>query len=283
MIETTTSFAGLCVKFISDSEVKVPPKFRPYISGGEPDITINVTVGDLPEEKGEKLFENDVHVLLETEDGLMYYSSINYMPQNTFEKYACFVKGKKSADLIVTKKAYISISMLLNAIDVPSLLLEKGKVMFHCSCIEYKGKAVLFTAPSGTGKSTQAELWTQNVQAEVINGDRMALGTENGVLTAFGTPFNGTSGICIKKNLPVAAIVCLKQGKTNEIEKLSGMQAYIRLYEGVSFYAEFEELEEKVFEILSSALTTPIYELSCKPDKCAVDLLKARLDSEVYS
>ena len=40
---------------------------------------------------------------------------------------------------------------------------------------QYKGKAIAFSGPSGVGKSTQAEIWKQCFQADILNGDRALL------------------------------------------------------------------------------------------------------------
>ena len=38
-------------------------------------------------------------------------------------------------------------------------LVKKDSMVLHCAYVEYKGEAVLFSAPSETGKTTQANLW----------------------------------------------------------------------------------------------------------------------------
>ncbi len=70
--------------------------------------------------------------------------------------------------------------------------------------------AVLFTAPSGTGKSTQAELWRKHRGASIINGDCTLIAEDDGVFTAFGFPFSGTSGIFENRKAPIAAVVYLR-------------------------------------------------------------------------
>ena len=57
------------------------------------------------------------------------------------------------------------------------------------SFIRWQGRGILFSAPSGTGKSTQANLWVQHQGAEVINGDRAALRQVGGRWQAFGLPY----------------------------------------------------------------------------------------------
>lgn len=54
-------------------------------------------------------------------------------------------------------------------------MLQKDSFILHSAYIRHRGRAILFSAPSGTGKSTQASLWAQYAGAEIINGDRALL------------------------------------------------------------------------------------------------------------
>ena len=104
------------------------------------------------------------------------------------------------------------------------LLLHFRAMAFHASFIEYAGQAILFTAASGTGKSTQAELWRVHRGAEVLNGDKAAVKLE-GTPLACGLPFCGTSGICVNRDVPLRAVVVLSQGPDNTVSRLSPSQA----------------------------------------------------------
>ena len=45
-----------------------------------------------------------------------------------------------------------------------SELLRWNGIMLHASCVEKDGFAYLFSAPSGTGKSTHTHLWLENLK-----------------------------------------------------------------------------------------------------------------------
>ena len=60
-------------------------------------------------------------------------------------------------------------------VALPQLLLPFRALVFHASYVGCDGGAMLFTAPSGTGKSTQAELWRVHRGARVLNGDKAAV------------------------------------------------------------------------------------------------------------
>ena len=95
-------------------------------------------------------------------------------------------------------------------------------LMLHSSCIMYEGKAYLFTAHSGTGKSTHTALWKNMFGDKVtyINDDKPLLRKINGVWTAFGNPWSGKTDLNTNISAPVGAIVFLNRGEENKIRKL---------------------------------------------------------------
>lgn len=72
-------------------------------------------------------------------------------------------------------------------------LIEWDVVLFHGSALALDGKAYLFTAPSGTGKSTHAALWRQvfGTRVTMINDDKPLLRFAPEGVTVFGTPWAG--------------------------------------------------------------------------------------------
>lgn len=174
--------------------------------------------------------------------------------------------------------AGVSAKTVLNVMQAEHLVARAGGFVFHSAYIEWQGQAILFTAPSGTGKSTQAELWRECRGAEVINGDRSAVRvTETGV-TASGVPFAGSSQICKNKTLPLAAIVYLAQAPETSIRKLRGFEAFRRIWEGISINAWDREDVELVSEATRKvAQTVPVYYLPCTPDESAVIALERAL------
>ena len=92
-------------------------------------------------------------------------------------------------------------------------MLQKDSFILHSAYIRHRGRAILFSAPSGTGKSTQASLWAQYAGAEIINGDRALLQKVQDCWMARGWPVCGTSGICQNADARLSAVVLLRQAK----------------------------------------------------------------------
>lgn len=167
-----------------------------------------------------------------------------------------------------------------SSISLAQLMLAKNAFFLHSSFIDVGGKAILFSAASGVGKSTQASLWQKHRDAEIINGDKSGVLVENGVY-ACGVPFCGTSGICQNRILPLGAIVLLSQAKTNTVKRLTGVDALQGVLQNVhlDWLAPGERLKciDLITELLSSV---PVFSLECTPDEEAVITLERLLKEE---
>lgn len=171
--------------------------------------------------------------------------------------------------------------LLLRWLELPRLLLARNAVFLHASYVAYQGKAILFTAPKQTGKSTQAALWEQYRGAEPINGDRALLCRRDGVWRAYGSPFCGSSNLCKNRTLELAAIVILRQGPENVIERANAKQILLSFLEGVTYDVNDRNAMEAVLDLAQQiSAQVPFYFLSCLPDEGAVSCLHERLKSE---
>lgn len=176
----------------------------------------------------------------------------------------------------------VSARLVLNGLDVEHLVSSSGGVILHASYIGCQGKAILFTAPSETGKSTQAELWKTHRGANIINGDRTALILEEGTVSAAGLPFAGSSGYCENRTLPLGAVVYLKQAPRTSIRPLTGREAFRRVWEGCCVNSWNRSDVESAVSMVERILgQVPVYELACTPDESAVKALEAQLRKQV--
>ena len=170
---------------------------------------------------------------------------------------------------------------LLDAANLEHMLTALGAVSLHSSFITHFGQAILFSAPSGTGKSTQAALWEQYAHAEQINGDRSVIRCVDGVWTAFGFPFAGSSGIYKNKSAPIRAIVVLRQAKDNTIERLGASEAFRLLYSETAIQRWNTQGHAAAVDLLIRlSAAVPVYRLCCTPDARAVALLQQTLSSQ---
>lgn len=163
------------------------------------------------------------------------------------------------------------------------LLLYFRTLTFHASYIGHEGRGILFTAASGTGKSTQAELWSAHRGAQVINGDKAAIRLD-GEPMAHSLPFCGTSGICENISLPLKAVVVLSQAPQNTVRRLGPSEAVAALCPNVFVdQAIPEEWQMALNLLLDLVAAVPVYALACTPDVRAVEALEAAMTHETQT
>lgn len=154
----------------------------------------------------------------------------------------------------------------------------RGFLILHCAYLYYRDKAILFSAPSGVGKSTQAELWQKYRSASIMNGDRALLGKSGTVWSAYGWPVCGSSEICHNQTAPIRAIVMLSQGKTNQIRRFTPIQAFSEIYGQITVNRWDSQSVKQTADQLEDLVTgIPVYHLSCTISEEAVDCLHRML------
>ncbi len=158
----------------------------------------------------------------------------------------------------------------------------RSATVLHSAAVSYKGQAVLFSAPSETGKSTHAGLWKKVFEDDVtlFNDDTPVIRVENDTLFACGTPWSGKTEINENFAYPLKGIVFLRQAKENEIRKLSTVEAVVKLLNETK-KPVFEELMDKHMEFIQTIITKiPIYELGCTISDEAPKLVRDTLFKE---
>ncbi len=161
-------------------------------------------------------------------------------------------------------------------------LLYYQAFLLHSSFISWQNNGILFTAPSGTGKSTQADLWKKYEDADIYNGDRTIIRKIDGKYYGFGSPYAGSSGIYRNESAPIKAIIVIEQGPDNVIRRLRGREAFLPLFRETLMNTWNKEYMEKMTDLLmDAACQIPVYHLSCRPDQDAVDTVKNEILKEL--
>ena len=167
---------------------------------------------------------------------------------------------------------------LLNHLGLEKTMSEHGRLLLHASFIETEQGAVLFSAPSGTGKSTQAELWRQYRDATIVNGDRAGIWHGEEGWMAGGVPWCGTSGISLNRVMPLRTVVILRQNSENRIEKPLFSACLKSLMEQTTINPWNKEMYLRAQnELIDLCQNVPVYCLHCRPDEEAVDVLSREL------
>lgn len=176
---------------------------------------------------------------------------------------------------ILSPTSTFQMEHVLSGMMMESRLLANDRLILHASVIRQKNHVILFSAPSGTGKSTQAELWRQYADAEILNGDRVLIRCDGDELLACGLPFAGTSAICKDFSHPIRAIVVLRQGTENRAEAMPPMDALKCLLSQISLQRWNQRDLEAAIRLTERLIAElPIYRFSCLPEKSAVEYLQ---------
>lgn len=166
--------------------------------------------------------------------------------------------------------------------NIEQIFLKFNTFVLHSSQIQVfqKGRkqGLAFTAPSGTGKSTQADLWKCEQGALVVNGDRSAIRKTDCGWKIYGIPMSGSSEIFYNEISDLKAVVVLRQAFENRIEKIEGRQAFQFLYSECSINYWNENYVNKMFQLLTELIEEiPIYLFCCTKEKDAVHYLYSEL------
>ena len=153
-------------------------------------------------------------------------------------------------------------------------MIEYDTVLFHGSCIAVDGIGYLFTAKSGTGKSTHTRLWREyfGEQAVMVNDDKPLLHiTEKGV-TVYGTPYNGKHRLGNNISVPLKTICILTRSTVNHIEPINAKQAYPIMLQQVYRPGDVVKITKTLSLIDMLAESIKFYRLGCNMDISAAKI-----------
>ena len=153
--------------------------------------------------------------------------------------------------------------------EIAHRLPSYGAFLFHAAVIDYKGEAVAFTAPSGTGKSTHIKNWKRafGVDVGIVNGDKPILRFEgDGTLFAYGSPWAGKEGWNRNVGRPLRALVFLERGSKNTIRPLAPSDAVLPVMNQILLESDPETVEATLALADKMLSTVKLYRLACTPD-----------------
>ena len=147
-------------------------------------------------------------------------------------------------------------------------LFDHDILLCHGSTVAVDGKAYLFTAKCGTGKSTHTRLWREvfGNRAVMVNDDKPFLKlTPSGVL-ACGAPWSGKHGLDTNITLPLGGICILERGTENVLHPMSPAEALPRLLHET--YCPQDPAKALRFHMLVEQLanTVPLWHMTCTKD-----------------
>lgn len=146
-------------------------------------------------------------------------------------------------------------------------MLDFGGFCLHSSAVALDGRAVLFSGPCGTGKSTHTNLWQQYFgtdHAVIINDDKPVLRMANDIFYAHGTPWSGKSTLNTNIRVPLASVVFLHQAKENHIRRMTNKEAVQMLvYQSMKPCSDRNRMDSLLMGIDELLKRIPVYRMEC--------------------
>lgn len=286
--QKTVSIAGIRILVESEKPFEWSQRCEPFeVPNGEADVYMSLCEET---ECPDKVFSDENRVA-ELENGAIFqngdtFTRVRYVGRNgdRLGWYLIWKKGDPfsfALHLAACTEERNSINPL-SYVDLTTFLTDFRTLVLHSSVIDYRGRGIVFTAPSGTGKSTQADLWEKYRQSETINGDRSLIRKTESGYRVYGSPYAGSSHIYKNCAVPLTAIVVLRQAKRNRIRRLKPKEAYLCLLSELSVSGwDRDTVESQSNQILDLIENVPVYLLECLPDEGAVNTLYRELGEKI--
>lgn len=277
---------GIVIDICSDRELPVSSIMAPfYKKNNDRDLELSVHITwdwknarhPVSQPVGEDLLQN-------------YYKEDNY--------YYCEAKGGKAPvtctcymsnfswmECAINEKPFIeppdTLEKILRLLPMRAIFTHFQTLFLHASQVAVQGTGIVFSAASGTGKTTQAKLWQQYAKATIVCNDRTLIRQKNGIWQTYGYPIDGSEPVRSNEVNKLGCIVLLKQGSENVLSRLrTGKAVSLLMEQSVIDCWDVQARASTLTLLIEIAQKIPVYQLICTPDKGAVDLLKRCLVQE---
>jgi hypothetical protein len=228
MTTFTISIAGLSVQ-ISALHAATRMYCQKYLTEKPADFSVSIEQQDIDSEREKAIREYEL-------EGI----SVPYLPDAYLETLAVYRK-------------------------IANKMLNYDTILFHGSAIAVDGEGYLFTATSGTGKSTHTRLWREHFgdRAIMVNDDKPLLRSLDGKIWVCGTPWDGKHRLSTNTMVPLKGICILTRGEKNEIHRIPSLKAISMMLQQCHRPPEAQEVS-KMLELIDRMLAqVPVYLLKC--------------------
>lgn len=191
-------------------------------------------------------------------------------------------KDLKNAHIYARRDEYLEYPLFCAIRDIFFFKVqERGMIAVHSSSIVYRDKAYVFSAPSGTGKTTHTNMWIQETDAEILDGDLCVLTREGNDVYAYGLPWAGSSRRFMNKKVKLGGIIFLVRSRKDVVRKpdvLNGILMLTARCFTPTFTPEMVSMNTDISAAIGEV--TDMYILECTKKKSAFRAVKAAIDED---
>lgn len=276
---------GVAIGICSERELLVSSAMAPFVQSDPvtPDVMLYLTWD----------WENSFHPVMSSvgEDLLLeyYYERDVWFCESKGGKApvtcTCYKEDFSWMECAVNEKTFLeppdSLEKIFRLLPMRAVFTHFKCLFLHASQVSINETGIVFSAPSGVGKTTQAKLWKRYMGADIVCNDRTLMRKKEGVWKTYGYPIDGSEPVRSAAINQLGCIVMLKQGPENRATRLGPGRAVRVLMEQAVLDCWNVQARVDVMELILEMLREiPVYELVCTPDERAVEELRNILVQE---
>ncbi len=277
----TIEIAGVCIAIDSDDGLDdwdIDAAYRPFVSSRRADIHLRMLQGNPAIDRSTQVFDSSPIWILHRQADTTAFKIFDQL--NGQKRILVFDSDIRTANLYFPDADADFVDPFygptLELLLIQYLAQDRGMIVHACG-IDDEGRGMLFVGESGAGKSTLSKLWHQKNGAAVFSDDRVIVRKKDGAYRMYGTPWHGEARFVSPRSAKLAQIYFLQHDQNNAVRPLNRADTVVEFLkasfppfwdgQGVEFAMAFlSDLTEAV----------PCAELAFKPDKSAVEFIKAQ-------
>lgn len=258
--------------------------YQPFLTGQSDDLAFSLSYADslpetektavyteIPEDEGQARIE-----LYRTSDGGWWFEMA---PTGREESIGCLMcdEGCTKGTFMIRVRDSRALFVLNNSLMLMFAFrtATSGTLEMHSSVVMKDGKGYMFLGKSGAGKSTHSRQWLEHIpDTELLNDDNPIIRVSaTGEVRVYGSPWSGKTPCYKAKDVPVGAIVRIRQCPENKITRYSILESYASVYSSCSGFKADPTISDGLHATLEKVVTTvPCFVLDCRPDHEAADV-----------
>lgn len=263
--------AGLCLRIDHPENIAVTDRFAPFVcEDRQPDYTADFRQVDSLPAVPPAVYEDVCWRLHPDGDGHFLRTFFDAPRDMTTYALGTYCWGKRRIEIRYLPKGLPNVLPLENCffnLAWEELMLRNRRLVLHASCVRTHLGGLLFSGPSGIGKSTQSKLWISRFGGQILNEDRPIVQLTDDQVLAWGAPYAGSSRCYINESCPVKAIIRLRQGEACSLRKLSGREAFTAVYSGLALNTYDPQAVEAACDLTGKLLSqVPVLDFTCTPE-----------------